>query len=201
LHLTLPDGYVKEFSGPVTGLELAASIGKGLAAAALRQLASLPLFVVGARTADAASAMGLGAPKACAPRAADLVPLIASACPPPGPLLYLAGETRKPGLETALAERGYRIEATVVYAARESATLTPTATAALRAGQIDAVLHYSGRSASLFTRLAAREGLAAQVRNLRHVCISAEAAQSLEGRVVIAATPDSGGLFAALEAV
>ncbi len=35
LRLTLPDGSVKEFSGPVTGLELAASIGKGLAAAAL----------------------------------------------------------------------------------------------------------------------------------------------------------------------
>ena len=35
LHLTLPDGSVKEFSGPVTGLDLAASIGKGLAAAAL----------------------------------------------------------------------------------------------------------------------------------------------------------------------
>jgi threonyl-tRNA synthetase len=35
LRLTLPDGSVKEFSGPVTGLELASSIGKGLAAAAL----------------------------------------------------------------------------------------------------------------------------------------------------------------------
>jgi threonyl-tRNA synthetase len=34
-RLTLPDGTVKEFSGPVTGLDLAASIGKGLAAAAL----------------------------------------------------------------------------------------------------------------------------------------------------------------------
>src|SRR3984957_2158971 len=35
LRLTLPDGKVKEFSGPVTGLELASSVGKGLAAAAL----------------------------------------------------------------------------------------------------------------------------------------------------------------------
>ena len=35
LRLTLPDGTVKEFPGPVTGAELAASIGKGLAAAAL----------------------------------------------------------------------------------------------------------------------------------------------------------------------
>lgn len=35
VRLTLPDGNVKEFSGPVTGLEVAQSIGKGLAAAAL----------------------------------------------------------------------------------------------------------------------------------------------------------------------
>src|ERR1700679_2189003 len=35
LRLTLPDGNVKEFPGPVTGAECAASIGKGLAAAAL----------------------------------------------------------------------------------------------------------------------------------------------------------------------
>jgi threonyl-tRNA synthetase len=35
IRLTLPDGTVKEFSAAVTGLELASSIGKGLAAAAL----------------------------------------------------------------------------------------------------------------------------------------------------------------------
>jgi threonyl-tRNA synthetase len=35
LRLTLPDGTVKEFPGPVTGLDLAASIGAGLAKAAL----------------------------------------------------------------------------------------------------------------------------------------------------------------------
>ncbi len=35
LRITLPDGNVKEFPGPVTGAEVAASIGKGLAAAAL----------------------------------------------------------------------------------------------------------------------------------------------------------------------
>lgn len=35
LRLTLPDGNVKEFAGPVTGLEVAQSIGAGLAKAAL----------------------------------------------------------------------------------------------------------------------------------------------------------------------
>ena len=35
VRITLPDGNVKEFPGPVTGLEVAQSIGKGLAAAAL----------------------------------------------------------------------------------------------------------------------------------------------------------------------
>lgn len=35
LRLTLPDGSIREYPGPVTGLEVAQSIGKGLAAAAL----------------------------------------------------------------------------------------------------------------------------------------------------------------------
>ncbi|MDE1900121.1 MAG: threonine--tRNA ligase [Alphaproteobacteria bacterium] len=35
VRLTLPDGAVKEFSGPVTGMDVAASIGAGLAKAAL----------------------------------------------------------------------------------------------------------------------------------------------------------------------
>jgi len=35
LRLTLPDGSIREFSGPVTGAEVAARIGQGLAAAAL----------------------------------------------------------------------------------------------------------------------------------------------------------------------
>ncbi len=33
--ITLPDGTTRSFAGPVTGAELAASIGKGLAKAAL----------------------------------------------------------------------------------------------------------------------------------------------------------------------
>jgi threonyl-tRNA synthetase len=35
LTITLPDGAKREFPGPVTGAELAASIGPGLAKAAL----------------------------------------------------------------------------------------------------------------------------------------------------------------------
>ena len=35
IHITLPDGSKREFSGPVTVAEVAASIGAGLAKAAL----------------------------------------------------------------------------------------------------------------------------------------------------------------------
>ena len=166
-----------------------------------RNLAGLPLFVVGARTAQAARDRGFAPPQACTARAEDLVPRITRALPHPAPLLYLAGQTRKPDLEAALHAAGYPLEVVVVYAARPAPCLTPAAIAALRAGKIDATLHFSGRSASLFTKLIAREGLAAQVMKVRHICISADAARSLEGRVVIAPTPDIEGLFAALEAV
>jgi hypothetical protein len=59
------------------------------------------------------------------------------------------------------------------------------------------VLHFSRRSAQLFAACAAKAGLATQAEALRHVCISRDAAL-IEG-AVIAPTPDSAGLFKALE--
>ena len=172
-------------------------LGAGVAST----LAGLPLFLVGARTARAAQAAGLGEPEACTPRAEDLVPAIASWRAPPARLLYLAGHTRKPDLEMHLLVQGYELAVPVVYEARPVHALAPRAASALRAGQIDAVLHFSRRSAALFMTLVTREGLAAQLMRVRHICISDDAAEPLEGRVVIAPTPDSEGLFAALEAV
>jgi uroporphyrinogen-III synthase len=68
---------------------------------------------------------------------------------------------------------------------------------ALARGEADAVLHFSRRSARLFAACAAKAGLASQAAGLRHVCISRDAALG-EG-AVIAPTPDSAGLFKALE--
>jgi uroporphyrinogen-III synthase len=168
-----------------------------LPAADVARLAHLPLFVVGARTAQAAIGAGLRPPRIVAAHAAELAAQLASALPGPARLLYLAGHDRKPDLEAALQDRGHRIEVAITYEARALDALSPEASKALAAGEADAVLHFSRRSAQLFAACVDKAGLAPQAARLRHVCISRDAALG-EGACV-AQTPDSAGLFKALE--
>ena len=161
------------------------------------RLAPLPLFVVGARTAKAATDAGLAPPRVISASAWDLAQQIATVLPDPAHLLYLAGHDRKPDLEAALQAQGHVIEVTETYEARAVEALSPEVATALARGEADAVLHFSRRSARLFAACAARAGLALQAAGLRHVCISRDAA--LIAGAVIAPTPDSAGLFKALE--
>ena len=68
-------------------------------------LAHLPLFVVGARTAEAAERAGLAAPRLTAAQVSGLAAQMGSALPAGAKLLYLAGRDRKPDLEEALADQ------------------------------------------------------------------------------------------------
>ena len=172
---------------------------EGLSREDANGLASLPLFVVGVQTAQAAAEAGLAPPRVIAASAAELAQQIATALPAPLRLLYLAGHDRKPDLEAALERRGFAIDVAVTYEARAMETLSPEVAQALRRGEADAVLHFSRRSARLFMAGVAQAGLAPQGARLRHVCISPDAAQDLGPSAVIAPTPDSAGLFKALE--
>ena len=168
-----------------------------LPGADVARLAPLPLFVVGARTAQAAAKAGLAPPRVVAAHAAELAPQIAASLPGAAHLLYLAGHDRKPDLEAALHGLGFGVDVAVIYEARAVDVLSPEVATALARGEADAVLHFSRRSAQLFAACAAKAGLATQEEALRHVCISRDAAL-IEG-AVIAPTPDSAGLFKALE--
>ena len=160
-------------------------------------LAHLSLFVVGARTAKAARDAGLAPPRVIAASALDLAQQVALALPGPAHLLYLAGHDRKSDLEAALHAQGHVIEVTETYEARAVETLSLETAQALARGEADAVLHFSRRSAQLFAACAAKAGLATQAAGLRHVCISRDGA--LGAGDIIAPTPDSDGLFKALE--
>ena len=166
--------------------------------AALRdKIRALPFFVVGARSAQAAQSCGFAEPKITAPQVSDLLAHLKTLAPQR--FLYLAGQDRKSDLETGLAASGHIITPLIIYEARAVDALASETITALRANKIDAVLHYSRRSAELFCKLAREAGLGAALTHLRHICISADAAAPFADKVVIAKTPDQEGLFAALE--
>ncbi len=161
------------------------------------KICALPLFVVGTRSAQAARACGFTEPKITAPQVSDLVDALKTHAPQR--LLYLAGQDRKSDLETGLAASSHIITPLIIYEARAITALAPETISTLRNGKIDAVLHYSRRSAELLCKLATEAGLATQLTSLRHICISGDAAAPFADKVVIAKTPDQKGLFAALE--
>lgn len=143
----------------------------------LQRVMQLPLFVVGARTAEAAATVGFGVARAVAGNAGELAPAILNGLRPGARVLYLAGRDRKPDLERALAGR-CALTIIETYAADAADALPPEAVAAIAAGEA-AVLHYSQRSAAIFLDLAGRAGCDLKNRAIRHVAISDDAAKPL----------------------
>jgi uroporphyrinogen-III synthase len=109
-----------------------------------------------------------------------LVSLIASKPPVANsPLLYCAGEDRAGNLSGALQLHGLRVETALVYRTSMVAELTPEVRAALATGAIDAVLHYSARTAAAFVAAATLVGIGDLAIQTRHLCLSAQVAASL----------------------
>lgn len=168
------------------------------AAAPPWDVASLPLFLVGRQTRAAAREAGFQGPATIAATAGVLVAKLRPE--PPQRLLYLAGVERKAELEAALAAGPHRLAVVETYAAQAAPALAPDALAALREGEIDAVLHFSRRSAAIFRQLGEAAGL--DLRRLAHLCLSADVAAVLAGLpdLRVAAVPEESALLALAEA-
>ena len=114
---------------------------------------ALPLFVVGAQTARAATAREL-AVEATAKDAAALADMLRPRLTPASRILYLAGRGRKSDLESALAADGHRLTPIEVYVAE--ARRAWSFGEARGVANCDAALHYSNSERR--ARAAARRG-------------------------------------------
>jgi uroporphyrinogen-III synthase len=165
-------------------------------------LSELPVFAVGRRSAEAARQAGFTDVTTAGGDVRDLMRIIvARRADAVAPLLYLAGEDRAGDLIGDLAVRGIAAELAVIYRA-VSAPFPPELIAALKAGEIDAVLHFSKRSAESYLAGAAHAGIAEPALAVRHLCLSTQVAEPLAaaGRIAIAARPDEAAMIALLDA-
>jgi uroporphyrinogen-III synthase len=157
---------------------------------------SSPLYVVGARTGRAAEARGWRLALPPARDADELIATLISVLKPEASALYLAGRDRKEVMEAALGER-FDLEVAEAYAAEARAAWRSAEARAL--ALCVAALHYSRRSAGLAAALAKTAGAEDCFRELKHICISRDAAEPLQAigarGVAIAETPDEAGLF------
>jgi uroporphyrinogen-III synthase len=171
-------------------------------------LLKLPLFAVGEHTADAARNIGFqyvisAAGDAAGLREKVLASVKAKALKKANPLLYLAGADLARDLAGELGERGFTVVTQTTYRMVPLAGLPNEAADAFAASRIEAVLHYSRRSARAFLEAVRAAGVEISALSVPQCCISAAVASVIRDagatQVLVAATPDENALFALLD--
>jgi len=173
-----------------------------------RELAALPAYAVGARTREAAMAAGFAETASAEGDIYALARLIAATARDAGlPLIYFAGSDRAGdlagALSGALGRVGPAVEAVIAYRAVVVGDFDADLRAAIASGAIDAVLHYSARTASAFVAAAKAAGLSESAMKIRHLCLSAQVARPLAASgaaaVIVAAAPNEDALLALID--
>jgi uroporphyrinogen-III synthase len=172
------------------------------------RLLELPLFAVGEHTAAAARRAGFThviPANGDAGRLRDLVlaSVKAKQLTKASTLLYLAGADLARDLASELGERGFRVVTQTTYRMVPVTSLPREACDAFAANQVEAVLHYSQRSARAFLDAARAAGVEISALAIPQCCISAEVASVVRDagatQVMVAASPDENALFEALD--
>jgi uroporphyrinogen-III synthase len=94
-------------------------------------------------------------------------------------VLYLAGDDRAGDLAGELAATGIEVALRVVYRAVALSEFPSDVRAALTAGWLDGVLHFSRRSAATYIACAAAAGLTGEALAPVHYCLSQQVAEPL----------------------
>jgi uroporphyrinogen-III synthase len=172
------------------------------------RLLTLPLFAVGERSAEAARHAGFRDVAVADGNAAALRDLIvasvrAKTLKKASTLLYLAGADLAGDLAGELGERGFSVVTHTTYRMIPVQTLPQAAVDAFAANRIDAVLHYSRRSARAFLDAVRAAGVEISALAIPQCCISDAVASIVRDvgatQVLVARAPDESGLFEALD--
>src|SRR6266702_444517 len=171
------------------------------------RLLKLPLFAVGEHTASAARDAGFGEVLTARGDAAALRDLVLAAVKSKqlkkgATLLYLAGADLARDLSGELGEKGFTVVTHTTYRMIPASSLPREICDAFVANRIEAVLHYSRRSARAFLDAARSGGVEISALALPQCCISAAVAAILRDagatQVLAAAQADENALFEAL---
>jgi uroporphyrinogen-III synthase len=171
-------------------------------------LVRLPLFAVGERTAQAARDLGFADVISADGDATALREMLAESAKAKvlqkgGTLLYLAGADLSRDLAGELGARGFTVVTQTTYRMAPVVDLPEEISDGFAAGRIQAVLHYSRRSARAFFQAAGQAGVEISALAVPHCCLSDAVALIAHDagatQVSVAQTPDENALFAALE--
>src|SRR6202167_3991972 len=163
------------------------------------RLLKLPLFAVGQRTADAARLAGFDRVISADGDAAGLRDsVLASArareLKKASTLLYLAGADLARDLAGELGARGFTVVTQTTYRMAPVSSLARETVEAFAAHRIEAVLHYSRRSARAFLEAARAAGVEISALSIPQCCLSDAVASVVRDagapQVMVARSPD-----------
>lgn len=164
----------------------------------------LPVFAVGEASAAAARAAGFSTVDSADGDVADLARLVRARLDPgKGALFHPAASQLAGDLQGALEDAGFTLRRAVLYEAQPAVEVSPALRRALTAGDLDAAIFFSPRTARTFAGLVERAGLAAACARLQAICLSEAVAARLEAlpwaRVLVAARPEQDAVLARLD--
>ncbi|MCA1412499.1 uroporphyrinogen-III synthase [Bradyrhizobium sp. NBAIM20] len=171
-------------------------------------LLELPLFAVGEHTAAAAREAGFAEVIVAGGDAASLRDKVMQSARDKvlkknSTLLYLAGADLSRDLGGELGAEGFHVVTQTTYRMAPVKHLPREVCEGFAAHGIEAVLHYSRRSARAFLDAARDEGVEISALAIPHCCLSETVAGVLRdagaSQVLVAATPDETALFDTLE--
>jgi uroporphyrinogen-III synthase len=172
------------------------------------RLLKLPLFAVGEHSASTARRMGFrnvisADGDAAALRDRVLKGVRSKELRKKSRFLYLAGANPSRDLAGELGAHGLDVVAHTTYRMIALSTLPREVCRAFAANRVQAVLHYSRRSAVAFLEAVRREGIEISTLAVPHCAISGNVASVLHEagalRVNVAASADENALFEALD--
>jgi uroporphyrinogen-III synthase len=172
------------------------------------KLLKLPLFAVGEHTAATARDIGFETVVSAEGDAAGLRDLVLASVKTKtlkktSPLLYLAGADLARDLAGELGERGFTVVTQTTYRMLPLSSLPREIGDAFAANQVEAVLHYSRRSARAFLESVRAAGVEISALAIPQCCISAAVAAIVRDagapQVMIAASPDENAVFDLLD--
>lgn len=170
---------------------------------AMSQHLNTPIFCVGAATAEAARQFGfrsVGMGNGTGRGLGQLIAEIYGWAGSSGNLVYLAGQPRSPGFETALQEAGVACRVAEVYRMSPIAHRPETIEDLLSTRKPEAALFYSHETARHFFALNAM-ATKTSFHGMRLLCLSEHVADAVPrgiGHIAVAAEPNEKSLFALL---
>ncbi|MDA9479063.1 uroporphyrinogen III synthase [Bradyrhizobium sp. CCBAU 65884] len=171
-------------------------------------LLELPLFAVGEHTAAAARDAGFAEVIVAGGDAASLRDKVLQSArdkvlKKKSTLLYLAGADLSRDLGGELGAEGFSVVTQTTYRMAPVKHLPREVCEGFAAHGVEAVLHYSRRSARAFLDAARDEGVEISALAIPQCCLSETVASVLRdagaSQVLVAATPDENALFTTLE--